>query len=81
MDIMNFIPEQLIILVVTLNVLGFACKSIPILNDRYIPIVLLVIGIIFSIFLVGFNVTSIMQGILCWGVAIGVNQTYKQIKK
>ncbi|MCR1955084.1 phage holin family protein [Clostridioides mangenotii] len=21
-----------------------------------------------------------MQGILCWGVAIGVNQTYKQLK-
>ncbi|WP_024622159.1 phage holin family protein [Metaclostridioides mangenotii] len=81
MDIMSFIPEQLMIIVVTLNVLGFACKSIPKFDDRYIPITLLAIGIIFSIFLVGFNVTSIMQGILCWGVAIGVNQTYKQFKQ
>ncbi|WP_416387017.1 phage holin family protein [Metaclostridioides mangenotii] len=40
------LPEQLIILVVTLNVLGFACKSIPKLDDRYIPIVLLAIGIV-----------------------------------
>jgi hypothetical protein len=81
MDFMIFIPEQLMIIVVTLYALGFACKSIPKLDDRYIPIILLAIGIVFSVCLVGSNVTSVMQGILCWGVAIGVNQTYKQIKK
>ena len=81
MDIMSFIPEQLMIIVVTLYVLGVACKSIPKLDDRYIPIILLLLGIVFSICLVGFNVTSVMQGILCWGVAIGVNQTYKQFKQ
>nr|WP_312213922.1 phage holin family protein [Clostridioides sp.] len=80
MDIMSFIPEQLMIIVVTLYVLGVACKSIPKLGDRYIPIILLAIGIVFSVCLIGFNVTSVMQGILCWGVAIGVNQTYKLIK-
>jgi len=80
MDIMSFIPEQLMIIVVTLYVLGFACKSIPKVDDRYIPIILLAIGIVFSVCLVGFNVTSVMQGILCWGVAIEVNQTYKQLK-
>ncbi|WP_315168442.1 phage holin family protein [Metaclostridioides mangenotii] len=48
MDIMSFIPEQLFIIVVVLNVLGVACKSIPKLDDRYIPIVLLAIGIVFS---------------------------------
>ncbi|WP_315166067.1 phage holin family protein [Metaclostridioides mangenotii] len=45
MDFMSFIPEQLMIIVVTLNVLGFACKSIPNLDDRYIPIILLTIGV------------------------------------
>jgi len=29
MDIMSFIPEQLMIIVVMLYVLGFACKSVP----------------------------------------------------
>ncbi|MBU5307539.1 phage holin family protein [Clostridioides mangenotii] len=81
MDIMSFIPEQLLIIVVVLNVLGVACKSYPILDNKYIPIILLLLGIVFSICLVGLNVTSIMQGILCWGVAIGVNQTYKQFKQ
>ncbi|WP_304340478.1 phage holin family protein [Metaclostridioides mangenotii] len=81
MDIMSFIPEQLMIIVVTLNALGFACKSLPKLDDRYIPIVLLAIGIVFSTCIVGFSVTAIMQGILCWGVAIGANQTVKQFKQ
>ena len=81
MDIMSFIPEQLMIIVVTLYVLGFACKSVPKIDDRYIPIILLAIGVVLSVCLVGFNVTSVMQGILCWGVAIGVNQTYKQFKQ
>ena len=81
MDIMSFIPGQLMILVVTLYILGAACKSIPKFDDRYIPIVLLAIWIVFSTCIVGFPVTAILQGILCWGVAIGVNQTYKQFKQ
>ncbi|WP_315167273.1 phage holin family protein [Metaclostridioides mangenotii] len=81
MDIMSFIPEQLFIIVVVLNVLGVACKSYDILDNKFIPVILLLLGIVFSVCLVGFNVTSIMQGILCWGVAIGVNQTYKQFKQ
>jgi predicted neutral ceramidase superfamily lipid hydrolase len=81
MDIMSFIPEQLMIIVVTLYVLGVACKSIPKIDDRYIPIILLAIGVVLSVCLVGFNVTSVMQGILCWGVSIGANQTFKQLKK
>ncbi|EGT4798253.1 TPA: phage holin family protein, partial [Clostridioides difficile] len=50
------------------------------LDNKYIPIILLVIGIGFSIWMLGFNPSSILQGILCWGVAIGANQVYKQLK-
>ena len=81
MDIMSFIPEQLFIIVVVLNILGVACKSYAILDNKYIPIILLLLGVVFSVCLVGFNVTAIMQGILCWGVAIGANQTVKQFKQ
>ncbi|ENY8539237.1 phage holin family protein [Clostridioides difficile] len=28
--------------------------------------------------MLGFNPTSILQGILCWGVSIGLNQVCKQ---
>ncbi|WP_343090626.1 phage holin family protein, partial [Clostridioides difficile] len=50
------------------------------LDNKYIPIILLVLGIGFSIWMLGFNPSSILQGILCWGVAIGANQVYKQLK-
>ncbi|GAA0235317.1 phage holin family protein [Metaclostridioides mangenotii] len=69
------------LIVATLYVLGEACKRYPELNNKYIPVILLLLGIVFSVCLVGFNVTSVMQGILCWGVAIGVNQTVKQFKQ
>ncbi|MBU5307978.1 phage holin family protein [Clostridioides mangenotii] len=80
MEIVSFIPEQLLILVAALNVLGYGCKSIPGLDNKFIPSILLVLGIIFSIWIQGIDPNSILQGILCWGVAIGVHQTVKQFK-
>ncbi|CCL33685.1 Phage holin (fragment) [Clostridioides difficile T23] len=37
-----------------------------------------VLGVVFSVWMLGFNPTSILQGILCWGVSIGLNQVCKQ---
>ncbi|HBH3000342.1 TPA: phage holin family protein, partial [Clostridioides difficile] len=50
------------------------------LDNKYISVILLALGIVFSIWMLGFNPSSILQGILCWGVAIGANQVYKQLK-
>ncbi|PBG46578.1 phage holin family protein [Clostridioides difficile] len=35
----------------------------------------------FSIWMLGLNPVAILQGVICWGVAIGINQTYKQLKE
>lgn len=80
MEIVSFIPEQLLILVAALNVLGYGCKNVPGLDNKFIPSILLVLGIIFSIWIQGIAPNSILQGILCWGVAIGIHQTVKQFK-
>lgn len=79
-NLISFIPEQLLLLVVALNVLGFGFKKYKQLDNKYIPVILLVLGVTFSIWMLGFKPTSILQGILCWGVAIGANQVYKQLK-
>ncbi|MCC0642102.1 MULTISPECIES: phage holin family protein [unclassified Clostridioides] len=79
-NLISFIPERLLLLVVALNVLGFGFKKYKQLDNKYIPVILLVLGITFSIWMLGFKPTSILQGILCWGVAIGANQVYKQLK-
>lgn len=81
MDIVSFIPEQLLLLVAALYVLGFVGKSYFMFDNRYIPIALLLFGVVFSVLLQGVSAVAVLQGILCWGVSIGINQTAKQIKK
>ncbi|HEL4933752.1 TPA: phage holin family protein, partial [Clostridioides difficile] len=71
----------LLILVAALYVIGAGCKKYKQLDNKYIPVVLLALGIGFSIWMLGLNADSVLQGVICWGVAIGINQTYKQLKE
>ncbi|KEZ88078.1 hypothetical protein IO99_03745 [Clostridium sulfidigenes] len=91
MDLMTFVPEHLLILIVATYVVGVFLKKIENFQDRYITIALMVFCITFAILLTLVNaeykrmfdaiVNAILQGILCWGVSVGINQTYKQISK
>lgn len=81
MDFVQLIPEQLMLVVVCVYILGSACVKYPKLDNKYIPLVLLTFSIVFSVWVLGFNPTSILQGIICWGTAIGINQTIKQTSK
>ncbi|WLF70493.1 phage holin family protein [Clostridium septicum] len=91
MDLLKFIPENLIILIVVIYVLGVFLKKLEGVKDKYITIILMFFGITFAILLNIVNgqykvlfdviVNGILQGILCWGVAVGINQTSKQISK
>ncbi|MCC0677786.1 MULTISPECIES: phage holin family protein [unclassified Clostridioides] len=80
-NLISFIPEQLLILVAALYVIGAGCKKYKQLDNKYIPVVLLALGIGFSVWMLGLNPTSILQGVICWGISIGINQTYKQLKE
>jgi hypothetical protein len=81
MDIVQFIPENMFILIAVLYVLGMFFKGSKYMDDEAIPFALLVIGCLLSIAKIGLSVDGFMQGILCTGVAIGVNQTIKQVDK
>ncbi|RRG31725.1 phage holin family protein, partial [Clostridioides difficile] len=50
-NLISFIPEQLLILVAALSIIGKGCKKYKQLDNKYIPIVLLVLGIGFSIWM------------------------------
>ncbi|UDN56905.1 MULTISPECIES: phage holin family protein [unclassified Clostridioides] len=80
-NLISFIPEQLLILVAALYVVGAGCKKYKQLDNKYIPVVLLALGIGFSVWMLGLNPTSVLQGVICWGISIGINQTYKQLKE
>lgn len=83
MDIMGFVPENLIILIIATFVFGSFLKQSKI-KDEFIPAILMV-GCVIGSIAINFNVTnivtSVLQGILCWGVAIGINNVDRQFVK
>lgn len=80
-ELVKFIPEQLFILVAALNILGMFMKSNDKIKDHLIPWILLVVGIVFSVLIDDLNATSVLQGIICTGVAVLGNQLVKQAQK
>ena len=67
MDIMQFIPENLIMLIGGLYILGTFIKESNIKN-KYIPFILLVIAMISScLFMKELSIEAVFEGILCWG--------------
>lgn len=82
MDILTFIPEELMILVIATYLVGVLLKQTKFLKDNLIPLVLFAFAIVFSCVLQwSLSGMAMLQGVLCWGVAIGVNQTFKQATK
>lgn len=80
MDIMKSIVEQAYILVPALYIIGMILKTSAV-RDKYIPLILLALGIIGAVVLMGFSVQSVIQGILVTGAAVFTNQLVKQSKK
>lgn len=85
----EFIMPELVLLAPVLYIIGLALKNSGSFQDKYIPIALIVTGIVLAIVYVlgrssittmqdGFNAafTAITQGCLCAGGAIGINQAF-----
>ena len=81
MDIATYVIEKCLVLVPALLVLGSILKGTEKVKDKYIPVILLPIGIAGAIALGGFTVDSIIQGILVTGAAVYCNQLFVQGKK
>jgi len=77
----KFTTENALILVPALYVLGMVLKGTEKIFDKYIPIVLLPIGVIASISMLGYTVQAIVQGVLVVGAVVYTNQLVKQINK
>ena len=93
-EIMNYVKPELLVVAVVLYFLGMWMKQATIVKDKYIPLVLGIVGI----FVCGIYVVSvatfataqdilsaifaaITQGILVAGLSNYVNQIIKQIGK
>ena len=77
--LLNYIVEDGLILIPVLYVIGYIIKQTNILSNRWIPLVLLVIGIMFSIFLLNDPIVDrVIQGVLIAGVTVFIDQVKKQ---
>lgn len=78
---MEYIIDNCLILIPVLYVIGAILKGIEVIKDKYIPLILLPIGIALAVAIQGFNVNAVIQGILVVGVTVYGNQLFKQISK
>jgi len=82
MEMLNeYIIEQALIVIPVLLILGKIIKSTDVIKDKYIPLTLLFVGVVFAIALIGFNVDAVIQGILVAGAAVFGHELYKQSKE
>ena len=91
LNIMDFLKEGYIIVIVALYVIGIFLKKMETIKDKYIVVILMALSVIVAVLLTIINaqykvdleviLNGILQGILCWGVSVGVNQLKIQAKK
>ena len=81
MEFINYITENALILIPVIYIIGMILKGTERIKDKYIPVILLPIGIVLSMALMGIGINAIIQGILVVGVSVYTNQLIKQINK
>lgn len=85
----NYIKPELLVLIPVLYILGLMLKKTEKINDKYIPVMLGVIGIVLSaLYVVAVSgiclmsvFTAVTQGILVAGATVYVDQLVKQNKE
>ncbi len=82
MDFFSYITENALILIPVLYIIGMILKGIEKINDKYIPVILLPVGILLSMGVMhSFSIDVIIQGVLVTGASVYANQLVKQSQK
>ena len=81
MEILTYITENAIILIPVLIIIGLILKKLEFISDKYIPLILLPLGIVGAMALGGWTFESAIQGVLVTGAAVYGNQIVKQLRK
>ena len=82
MDIINFIIEEGLIMIPVLYIIGEIIKFTGVLNNKWIPLTLLVFSLLFTpLLLGGFTPDNIVQAVLVTGVTVLWDQLIKQSGK
>ncbi|ADU30379.1 phage holin family protein [Evansella cellulosilytica] len=81
MDILEYIVSELLYLIPALMVLGKIIKKGQYINDKHIPVVLLIVSVLFANLILGLSPESFIQGILIAGASVFGHQLLKQSKE
>ena len=76
----SFLAENMYITAAALYVLGVFLKAVPRIPNWVIPFILTAAGVAFGLLILG-GTDGVLQGILAAGLAVLVNQGYKQVKE
>ena len=81
MDFTQYIVQNALVLIPVLYVLGMLIKNTKKIDDKYIPIILLIAGIAGAVGIMGVNADAVVQGVLVTGTTVYTNQLIKQTTK
>ena len=82
MEIINFIIDEGLIMIPVLYIIGEIIKFTGVLNNKWIPLTLLVFSLLFTpLLLGGFTPDNIVQAILVTGATVLGDQLIKQSGK
>ena len=74
MDILSYIMDNKLILIPVLYIINYIIKKTMVIPDKFLPLLLLAIGIILSVLMGGDIVNNIVQGILVTGATVLTEQ-------
>ena len=82
MDIINFIIDEGLIMIPVLYIIAEIIKFTGVLNNKWIPLTLLIFSLLFTpLLLGGFTPDNIVQAVLVTGVTVLGDQLIKQSGK
>ena len=81
MEIIGYIMDNALILIPALIVIGAIIKQGEAIPNKWIPLILLPLGIAGALALGGLSADSVIKGILVTGAAVYGNQLVKQLGK
>lgn len=91
LDLIQYVSKHMIILIVVLYILGTEFKKSAMIKDKYIPTFLLFLSLTIAVLLEIVNsqykvaldviLNGLLQGVICWGIAVATNQSFKQLNK
>lgn len=81
MELLNLITENALIFIPVIYIIGMMLKGLEKVQDKFIPLILLPIGVALAMLSMGLCVDAFIQGVLVVGAAVYTNQLVKQIQK